>query len=376
MKPLPRDNGALDRPGSEQVGERVRIYQRGNVWWANFQHGKKQFRQSLKTRSKKQARLLALRIEAQVSAGGWQPAAEPAGIAEAIAAYREVLGTEGRAAKTLSKYVKVFERVAVLADDRKVRNLAGVDLRFIDAYKAQRKTDGAAAKTLYTETVIIRQLINFALSRNMINTDPLKGLKFKKPKPAEQPCWTRPQVLQILEASPAEIQPLLTLLADTGMRIGEAAWLTWEDVQIATENSVIRIRSKDGWKPKTGDERAVPISPMLVSVLTGLPRRCRWVVTMPPSKYQPATGRQWTERRALQALKRVLERLGLPGKLHTFRHSFISHALLKNVPEAVVRQWVGHVDDEVIRHYTHVHGDASQSEMQKLAAADRPGPAE
>lgn len=91
---------------------------------------------------------------------------------------------------------------------------------------------------------------------------------------------------------------------------------------------------------------------------------------MPSSKSYPHPGRQWTERRLLGALKRVLKRLGLAGKLHTFRHSFISNALLKGIPVAVVREWVGNVDDEIIRHYTHVHNDASQAAMQRLAKAN------
>lgn len=51
---------------------------------------------------------------------------------------------------------------------------------------------------------------------------------------------------------------------------------------------------------------------------------------------------------ALLALKRTLKKLHLPGKVHTFRHTFISHALL-SAPEPVVRSWVGHVDSETIR---------------------------
>ena len=37
---------------------------------------------------------------------------------------------------------------------------------------------------------------------------------------------------------------------------------------------------------------------------------------------------------------------------------------------AVVRAWVGHVDAEVIKHYTHVHDEASQAAMRALAQAN------
>lgn len=355
--------------GSETVGEHVRIFRRGKVWYANFQFGGKQHRPSLNTISKKEARRRALQIEVKLAAGKWDPAPEAATVPEAVAAYLDSLRAEERAPKTLSKYTKVLERAAALATERKVTDLRGLDLAFVDAYRRARTDAGAAAKTKYTEVVIIRQLVLFALSRNMIATDPQRGLKLKKPKPTPQPCWTPEQVAAILAAAPDVARPALTLLAETGMRFGELAWLTWDDVDVGA--NVLRIRPKDGWKPKTGDQRAIPISAPIWAVLDALPRDWRWVVTMPPSALRPKLGRQWTERRLLAALKAVLEGVRLPGKLHTFRHAFISNALLNGTAVAVVREWVGHVDPQVLALYTHVHNDASQAAMQRLTEANQ-----
>lgn len=58
---------------------------------------------------------------------------------------------------------------------------------------------------------------------------------------------------------------------------------------------------------------------------------------------------------------------GLKGHLHTFRHAFISAALTKGTPEAVVRRWVGHVDPEILNLYTHIADQASQEAMRRLA---------
>lgn len=361
------DDPANGAGGSEPVGEHVRIFQRGKVWYANFQFGGKQHRPSLNTTSKKEARRQALQIEVKLGAGKWNPEPEAATVAEAVTAYLDFLRAEERAPKTLSKYTKVFERVAALATERKVKDLTGIDLAFVDAYRRARTDDNAAAKTKYTETVIIRQLVTFALSRNMLATDPLRGLKTKKPKPTPQPCWTPEQVTAIVAAAPEVVRPALTLLAETGVRFGELAWLTWDDVDVGA--NVLRIRPKDGWKPKTGDRRAIPISSPIRTVLDALPRR--WVVTMPPSASHPESGRQWTERRLLSALKTILVGVRLPGKLHTFRHAFILNALLKGTPVAVVRAWVGHVDQQVLALYTHVHNDASQAAMQRLTEANQ-----
>lgn len=366
MEPDRDAAGAGD--GSEPVGDRVRIYRRGRTWYANFQFNGRQRRITLKTSSKKEARRRAIQIEAELADGRWKQSKPAASVESGIDDYRSFLQVEGRAPKTLAKYETVFARVRNLAARRKTKDLSGIDLSFVDAYRQERAADGAAPKTRYTESVVIRQLVNFALSRDMLAADPLKGLRLKKPKASPQPCWTHEQVQQILNSSPDEAGAAFTLLAETGLRIGELIWLTWDDIDLG--QNILHVRPKDGWRPKSGDQRAVPLSPRTREVLGSLSRRFRWVLTAPPTARRPERGQQVTERRMLALLKRVLKHLDLPGHLHTFRHTFISNALLKGIAIAVVREWVGHVDAEVIKLYTHVHDTASQAAMQRLAEAN------
>jgi len=158
----------------------------------------------------------------------------------------------------------------------------------------------------------------------------------------------------------------LFLLAETGMRIGEAKWLTWADVDL--QHNVLRIRAKAEWKPKSGNERAIPISSALRVLLEGLPKTSRWLIAGPRSCKNPAGGGQLPENRLLAYLHRRLKKLGLPGKLHTFRHSFITHALINGMPEAVLRKIVGHVDAAVLQVYTHIGDQATQQAMRNLEA--------
>ena len=170
--------------------------------------------------------------------------------------------------------------------------------------------------------------------------------------------------MQIVAAANPQYHPLFHFLADTGTRIGEAIWLTWDDVDF--ENGVIRVQAKDGWAPKSGDERTIPISPQLRNTLLALPRVSSWVFVAKPTETYPQTDRQVSDRRALDHLKRVLRRLGLRGHLHTFRHSFISYALTSGTPESVVRRWVGHVDQKIMARYTHIADRVSQRAMEDL----------
>ena len=53
--------------------------------------------------------------------------------------------------------------------------------------------------------------------------------------------------------------------------------------------------------------------------------------------------------------------------MHTFCRAFIWRALTAGVPESVVRDWVGHVDRDVLRLYTHIASATSQAAMRGLS---------
>jgi len=370
-----------DYQSSEKIGEFVSIRQRGRNWYANFQLEGQQHRQSLHTQSKKEARRRAVRLDADLQKGQRPTAGKSPSLESAIQKYLQYLENEGRARKTTDKYDGILQRLLKLADQQGTDKLTGITPALLDTYKQQRVADQVAKKTIHTEVVVIRQLVNFALSRKMITADPLQGIKFVKPKPRPQPCWSRQEVERILAAAAEPHRSVLRLLAETGLRIGELKHLTWDDIDFLRR--VLLVREKDGWKPKTGDARAVPLTPTALELLQRLPRKSAWVFTAARSAKYPQGDHPISERRVLEYLKKVLKRLGLPGHLHTFRHAFISNALMQGIPEAIVRQWVGHVDPEILKFYTHILDESSQAAMQRLADRNKPtvppasaGPAE
>jgi integrase len=271
----------------------------------------------------------------------------------------------------MGKYALVLERLLVLANKKHRTKLSHVNLLLLDYYKIARAEEAVAAgkkppslQTIHDEITIIKTFMNFCLRRKLIATDPLAGLDNPEPPSTEQPWWTWDQVMTILNSCSELIRPPLTLLAYTGMRFGEMQHLTWEDIDY--QNNVIRIRPKEGWQPKSKDQRAVPMSAELRAMLQTLTKISHWVFTMPLTKHRLETGKQWTEKRLLERLKVVLKKLGLKGHLHTFRHSFISYSISERESEAQIRAWVGHVDAEILKHYTHIHDQQSQDAMGRL----------
>jgi integrase len=357
---------------SQKIGDHVSILRRGSKWYANYQFNGKQVRKSLRTRNLKEARRKALLIEAELLEGRHVETIKAKKIEEVTAAYVRHLESQQRRRKTVQKVELVIRRVKDLAAKRRAVTMKDIDLQFADAYRQhhidemqKKRNKKPAGKTLHNEMTILKQLVKFANQRKFVDGNSLQDLKLGKAKPAPQPCWDRVEVERILGAAAPSYRPALTLLAETGMRVGELEWLTWDDVDL--ERKVIHVRAKDDWKPKTGDQRAIPMSELARQTIQAQPRKCRWVFTMPKSWKEPEGNGQMKERRLLRSLKLTLQKLGLVGKLHTFRHSFISHAITKGVPEAIVRQWVGHVDQDILRLYTHINNRDSSAAMQRLS---------
>ena len=95
---------------------------------------------------------------------------------------------------------------------------------------------------------------------------------------------------------------LLTLLVDTGVRLGELAGLCWADVA----GDVVRVEGKTG-------ARYVPLSPSTRALLVGLgDAEHLWVGVRGPLTV-------WGVQ---QAVRRALRRVGVRGGPHLLRHTF------------------------------------------------------
>jgi len=97
---------------------------------------------------------------------------------------------------------------------------------------------------------------------------------------------------------------LVLLLLDTGMRIGEAASLTWQ--RVGTD--CVRIAGK------TSGGRQVPVSEATAKALLG--------VGSPADVWVGRTGERLTRRGLQEVVQRALRRAGLEGGPHLLRHTF------------------------------------------------------
>jgi integrase len=148
------------------------------------------------------------------------------------------------------------------------------------------------------------------------------------------------------------MQTMVAMLIYSGLRREELLWLIVDDIDYDTgTNGMIRIRAKtigtESWKPKTGINRAVPISTDLRACL---------------DKYQPRTSdhgwffpspaaRRWDCDNFSHDLRDINRRAGLKWGSLDFRHTFGSQLAMANVSLHKISKLMGNSPEICRRHY-------------------------
>lgn len=169
----------------------------------------------------------------------------------------------------------------------------------------------------------IRAFVTWCLKKRLLEKDPLQ---FSLRSPAQTMGTDVPirELDAMLEKS-KEIGfywPLLPILRYTGIRIGEAMNLTWDDVNF--KHNQIKIVSRNGFIPKGNRERAIPFPDKLKAILL-------LVYAKPETRKEPGTPIIATEigRRLAVAprLNKLKKACGLNLSYHDFRHGYACQAL-------------------------------------------------
>ena len=226
-------------------------------------------------------------------------------------------------------------------------------IRWFEGYSAT--APGGANSAL----LVFRQIMNHAISRGHIETNPTRGVK-KNPRPKLTRFLSREEIGRLHEVldrydprrpSGKAQADIIRLLLMTGCRKSEVLTLRWREVNGDT------LELEDS---KTGP-RQVLLSPEARAIIERQPQSGNpWVF---PSPVNPAQARSdlslWNRVRKLAGIEDV--------RLHDLRHTFASQAAMQGIPLPVVARLLGHAQVQMTLRYAHV------SDRDVEAAAERIG---
>ncbi len=232
---------------------------------------------------------------------------------------------------------------------------------------AEKQASGLSVDSVRLIHAALRGMLNVAVEDEVIRTNPASGLgrvlRLSRSSSERQQrirAFDAGQLARLLEAAETKtprFHLLFLIMARTGLRLGEALALRWEDINLARRE--LRVErglgpSRDPDTPKSGHGRTVELSRGMCAVLRRLrarageaafragARRASWL-------FPAADGRPMPHITAQLAFKRTLRAAELPEHFscHSLRHTYASLLLAGGVSPAYVQEQLGHASIEL-----------------------------
>jgi integrase len=240
--------------------------------------------------------------------------------------------------------------------------LSQVTVQGIEAFKATRTRAGAGPAIINRNLAVLRRMLKLAVRQHLIARSPFEDVEFLD----ERTQRRQPIVLgfdeqeRLEKVSPPLLRTLITLLCDSGLRIGcEALPLMWQDVDLL--NDVIYVRHS---KTPAG-RRAMPMTKRCKTAMqewmriTG-PVFSPYVFANPATPEAPLKSVRKTWARALKAAKLS------PGPIYDLRSTFASRLSATGAPDNMVAGMLGHSSPSIVSTYAKVIDEFRRDAIQRL----------
>ena len=227
---------------------------------------------------------------------------------------------------------------------------------------ADKLAGGLSRNSVRIMHATLRAMLRAAVDDGVMPVNPAEKLgrqlhlvKSKMVRQEEIKAMTREQRQRFLTTAARETPryyPLFFTLAGTGIRLGEALALQWDDIDsLAREIRVVRSLSRgELGTPKAGHGRTVDLSQVLAETLGQLEQsHIRKAIllgwqTRPPWVFCTGAGTPMDESKVRRAMRHVLGQAKLPLHFspHCLRHTYASLMLQQGESLTYVQRQLGH----------------------------------
>lgn len=300
--------------------------------------------------------------------------------------FREWLSSKklATAPGTARRYADVVEPFLAFLGDRARRNLAGLAPREIASFRDLNVSEGKANQTANMAVKTLRIALNVARRQGMILSNPAEAVDLLPENSARRDTFTREQVADLLKVADLEWRGMILLGAYHGLRIMDAARLTWASVD--RERRTLCFYPQKDRRGAKREPLEIPMHPDVVDYLLGLPIHSH----QPDAPIFPALSRKsgtgeyglsatFVKRMEQAGIKRELGSGAAKGKgrqvfklsFHSFRHTAISAMANAGVSKERRMKLSGHKSN-VHERYTHHELEALRQDVERVPSFLKP----
>lgn len=249
--------------------------------------------------------------------------------------FTEYLGSRKRARATIVAYGKDIEQVMLYLTNMGKKTITEVSRDEVDAFLKKLASDSYTPKSISRKINSIKTFFRFLKASGIITSDP--AIEIEHPKYEVKP----PRILSKIEyralrdtcRGDVRIYAIVELFLQTGVRIGELANLTLDDLKPLE----LHVAAQEGHA-----ERMVPLNKAAKDALDKY-IEIRGANAQSKSLFITKTGRPLLIRNIRTAIDRYFRIAGIEGaKVNDLRHTFIAHHLMAGTPITTLSKLVGH----------------------------------
>lgn len=210
----------------------------------------------------------------------------------------------------------------------------------------------------------LKSSLNRALSYGYLQVNHFNSVKPPKQQQRKPKNISWNELELILEHLPAGLKDLVQLTYLTGLRLAEAVFLTWNDVNLQQR---ILIIGSENFQTKTRNSRTIPLSVESFQILQNrLPKILN--VNEKNFVFTKGNDRKYSKDYISKTFKAAVRKAGL-NELYTFhslRHSFASNLVSRNVSIYQVQKLLGHRNLSTTEIYANISFDSLREAINKL----------
>lgn len=199
------------------------LYKRNGIFWARFQVAGREYRRSLRTRvrtdAKKRLESERTRVENEVLFGlapdkTWQAA---------VVEWNQH-GTSHIAAKTYRRYLASLKKMRPFFDGMHIREIT---VQAIREMVKQRRKQRVTTATISRDLTAMSSVLSYAIDEGWIDSNPTLAFRNKRFREKRNPIVLpeMESVKMAIEASPKRFGDAIEWALECGMREGEVFWL-------------------------------------------------------------------------------------------------------------------------------------------------------
>jgi integrase/recombinase XerD len=224
---------------------------------------------------------------------------------------------------------------------------------YIASRKKQRVTDATIRRDLACLSSALTCAVEWDMvEHNILKSLPKKNLKESKPRTR----WlTRDEYASTLECATDWAHPIIIMLAETGMRLGELLSVNWRNIDL--ERNEIFLPDT-----KSGRPRVVPLSAAASAQISAQPRHLKTNLL-----FYTSTGRPLRIDSTSTAIKRAMVKAKVQdASAHDLRHTFASWYLQNGGRLERLQLILGHARIDQTTKYAHLSTADLHEDLAKV----------